>query len=126
MFNQETLKKLINESDKIFILVTKMGFSNLRLFKSKNKIYMDKLHFLVTVVNPDISLFDIAKLKIELAQFLNLKPEDLIILTDGSLAHPSEIIEKQFAITKENINEIKASLLEYKAEPEYQTEEFKP
>lgn len=107
MFNKETLARLIDHIDTINKMTEQRGFCNIRLFIPKVISEAGKLHFLVEVKGKEVSIFDKARLKMDIAELLNYK--DIIIETEhGFTAEGKErIIGEQIAISETNEQVIK-------------------
>lgn len=106
MLNEETIKLLTGNISEIIKTTTLNGFTNLRLFQPLIASESLSLHFLVKIEKGDVSLFDKARLKLNLVKILNY--DDIIILTENELNSEAKakIIGPQLTICPANISAI--------------------
>lgn len=110
MFTQENLEKLIEHIDDIISYTEEKGFANIKLINPLRLSQKENLHFMVTVKDKNVSLFDKAQLTNKLKKFLNC--EDIIVITENQFdpETKAELIDEKSAVllAKNKINNLRA------------------
>lgn len=117
MVTENVLENLINNIEIIIELAKRRGFSDLKLFKPLISDYADKFHFMARIASSDADLFDLARLKNEIARAIGYE-ESVIILTENQfdLDGKARAIGESIPFTSENKQEI-ANFLEMNYKP---------
>jgi hypothetical protein len=104
MINGHTLKNLLKNIDSIHTLVTNRGFKNIRLFEPLDRAEENELNFIVAFANETLSIYDKARLKLELCKFLQILDNELLLVVEDNLNPQAAelVVGEQVSISENN------------------------
>ncbi|MGB6977396.1 MAG: hypothetical protein WBE18_08105 [Gammaproteobacteria bacterium] len=99
------MRNLHRNIDDITTLVINRGFKNIRLFEPLDRAGENSLNFIVISVNEALSIYDKARLKLELCKLLQIPDNELLLVVEDNLNPQAaeRLIGRQVPISVNNI-----------------------
>jgi hypothetical protein len=104
MINGYTMRTLLKNMDSIVACVTDRGFKNIRLFEPLDRAGKDKLNFIVGSANEELSIYDKARLILELSKLLQIPDDELLLVIEDNLNPQAaeRVIGEQVSFSENN------------------------